>query len=710
MSEQNVDCVPLKTSEPENNVENPDGLHHDVSNNGVSTVNGVYKTRKGKAISIHHASEVEPNAFAESGSKSFSTKNSGSRPEIVLGLPSCKQFETQHTRMFRNMRFEKKSHAQRSSMRCGSVVKSGSQEKGKEAVYSAVDEKRKRNMRSKKGKGKEDDEYTRIRRKLRYLLNRINYEQSLIDAYSSEGWKGLSLEKLRPEKELERATKEILRCKLRIRELFHHLGSLAAEGKLPESLFDSEGEIDSEDIFCAKCGSKDLSRANDIILCDGVCDRGFHQFCLEPPLRKEDIPPGDEGWLCPGCDCKVDCIDLLNELLGTEHSINDSWKKIFPETAAGGDQNLNLGLPSDDSDDDDYAPDGLDDDEKGDDDDDHHHSDDNKEAESEESSDDSEFTSASDEMVGASEGVQDRNLSTDDSEDENYDPDALNRDPEDENEESSSSDFTSDSEDLGALLTGDGSCQEDEVTASGEPSRENSQLHGNKEQSVQVSESDSGNEAVRDVPRRRSTERLDYKKLYDEAYGHVPSSSSDDEDWGNTARTTDHDSDSEDETTNWNEEDNGSLKQSSHANHTRKREQKSKSVKKSETQITAEEVANENGSLGEESKSSSDRKLRTLRLSKAFQENRYPDVATKENLARELGMTVTQVNNWFRNRRSSTSTALIKMVSKEDVVKLSTSKEAPGETSFTRFSQHASGTKSGDGKKAPRSRKRRRKA
>lgn len=37
-------------------------------------------------------------------------------------------------------------------------------------------------------------------------------------------------------------------------------------------------------IICATCGSKDLSTDNDIILCDGSCDRGFHQKCLSPPL------------------------------------------------------------------------------------------------------------------------------------------------------------------------------------------------------------------------------------------------------------------------------------------------------------------------------------------------------------------------------------------------------------------------------------------
>lgn len=112
------------------------------------------------------------------------------------------------------------------------------------------------------------------------------------------------------------------------------------EGQFPDSLFDSDGQLDSEDvgelssdkqlslnkkkkkyydplpsfcvlyvpfcimfplltnntffcnafgqIFCAKCGSKDLPVDNDIILCDGACDRGFHQFCLEPPLLSKD--------------------------------------------------------------------------------------------------------------------------------------------------------------------------------------------------------------------------------------------------------------------------------------------------------------------------------------------------------------------------------------------------------------------------------------
>lgn len=62
-----------------------------------------------------------------------------------------------------------------------------------------------------------------------------------------------SLEKLKPEKELERAKSHILRYKLRIRALFQNLDLSLAVGKLPASLFDSQGEIDSEDVRNAVC-------------------------------------------------------------------------------------------------------------------------------------------------------------------------------------------------------------------------------------------------------------------------------------------------------------------------------------------------------------------------------------------------------------------------------------------------------------------------
>ncbi|XLU30663.1 hypothetical protein S245_066729, partial [Arachis hypogaea] len=108
-----------------------------------------------------------------------------------------------------------------------------------------------------------------------------------------------NIEKLKPEKEVQRAKSEILRRKLKIRDLFWNLGLFCAKGRLPESLFDSEGAIRSDDIFCAKCG---------------------------PPLLTKDIPPGHDIWLCPGCNCKLECIKLLNDFLGTSLSVRDTWE------------------------------------------------------------------------------------------------------------------------------------------------------------------------------------------------------------------------------------------------------------------------------------------------------------------------------------------------------------------------------------------------
>ncbi|KAG7625837.1 Homeobox protein HAT3.1 [Arabidopsis thaliana] len=637
--------------------------------------------------------EQKPTPQTVKKDSNTNTKFSGSHRELVIGLPCRGQFEihnrsrasTSSKRLGgggeRNVLFASHKRAQRS--------KEDAEPSSVVANSTPVGRPKKKNKTMNKGQVREDDEYTRIKKKLRYFLNRINYEQSLIDAYSLEGWKGSSLEKIRPEKELERATKEILRRKLKIRDLFQHLDTLCAEGSLPESLFDTDGEISSEDIFCAKCGSKDLSVDNDIILCDGFCDRGFHQYCLEPPLRKEDIPPDDEGWLCPGCDCKDDSLDLLNDSLGTKFSVSDSWEKIFPEAAAalaGGGQNLDCDLPSDDSDDEEYDPDCLNDNENDED-----GSDDNEESENEDgSSDETEFTSASDEMIESFKEGKDimkdvMALPSDDSEDDDYDPDGPTCD---DDKESSNSDCTSDTEDLETSFKGDETNQQAEDTPLEDPGRQTSQLQGDA-----ILESDVGlDDGPAGVSRRRNVERLDYKKLYDEEYDNVPTSSSDDDDWDKTARMGKEDSESEDEG------DTVPLKQSSNAeDHTSKKLiRKSKRADKKDTLEMPQEGPGENGGSGEIEKSSSSAckqtDPKTQRLYISFQENQYPDKATKESLAKELQMTVKQVNNWFKHRRWSINSK--RLVSEENVEKLKTGKEGECETSVAGSSKQTMETES----------------
>ncbi|KAL8156166.1 pathogenesis-related homeodomain protein isoform X2 [Apium graveolens] len=393
-------------------------------------------------------------------------------------------------------------------------LRSRSQEKSKVpdttniVMEESADKEKKKKKRKKLLEKNKGDEFSRIRKHLRYLLQRIQYEKSFIDAYSGEGWKGQSLEKLKPEKELQRAKTEILRRKLKIRDVFQRLDSLCTEGRIPETLFDSEGEIDSEDIFCAKCGSKDVTLSNDIILCDGACERGFHQFCLDPPLLIEHIPPGDEGWLCPGCDCKVDCLELLNDSQGTNISVSDSWEKVFAVEAAAAAAGKNLddlsGLPSDDSEDDDYDPDDPNLNEKV--------------QVGVSSSDDSDNHSASDDQRVLPQKELLLGLPSDDSEDDDYDPDGLNIDLKSK-VESSSSDFTSDSEDLTVVF--------DKCKPSGEvqgPVTLSPDRVRSDEEDGHLEEGDPAS-----MYPRRQLKRLDYKKLHDEEYGNTSSDSSDDD-------------------------------------------------------------------------------------------------------------------------------------------------------------------------------------
>ncbi|PNT70906.1 hypothetical protein BRADI_2g19610v3 [Brachypodium distachyon] len=331
-----------------------------------------------------------------------------------------------------------------------------------DSVHTLVQPAAKRIKRGRPTKKGPNNEFSKIRQRVRYILNRMNYEQSLLEAYANEGWKRQSLEKIRPEKELERAKEEIVRCKLRIREAFQNLDSLLSMGKLDESLFDNEGKISCEDIICATCSSQYVTLNNDIILCDGVCDRGFHQKCLNPPLLTKDIPAGDEGWLCPACDCKIDCIDVINELQGTNLSISDSWEKVFPETAAlahGTIPKDAFDLPSEDSEDSDFDPNIAEEHVTG------HEEGSSEEDEDEGSdSDDSNFVTTCDnsEHLKEKEKVDDLGLPSEDSEDDDYDPAGPDSDK-DIKEKQDESDFTSDSDDFCAEIAK--SCGRDEVSS-----------------------------------------------------------------------------------------------------------------------------------------------------------------------------------------------------------------------------------------------------
>lgn len=492
-----------------------------------------------------------------------------------------------------------------------------------------TESKEKKRRKMKKIKKDQNNEFSKIKTHLRYLLNRMRYEQNFLEAYAGEGWKGQSLEKLRPEKELERAKSDINRYKLRIRNLFQRIDTSCEEGRIPDSLYDSEGLIDSEDIFCAKCGQTEVRLDNDIILCDGACERGFHQFCLDPPLLKEQVPPGDEGWLCPACDCKVDCFDLLNDSQGINFSVTDSWEKVFPETAASGNKlEDNSGLLSDDSGDDDYNPDGPEVEEEVD-----------AEDSSSDESDDSDFSSASEDLGAVANNDPLLGLPSDDSEDDDFNPDKVDSDEDEEAKaKSSSSDFTSDSDDLADI-------NKNEVTSAEiqEPTM--------SENEEEITKTNMEDDDCGPITAKRRVERLDYKKLHDETYGNVSSDSSDED-------FSDSEGPKRPKNTKGAKNEDSNKKQKQKQNETTPITRTSS--KKLDIEGTSSSPAHKDSSaVGSSEKSGSKSQHRRLGeaatqgLYASFKENRYPDRNVRENLAKELNLTYNQVSKWFDNARWS---------------------------------------------------------
>ncbi|KAJ6922210.1 pathogenesis-related homeodomain protein-like isoform X1 [Populus alba x Populus x berolinensis] len=232
---------------------------------------------------------------------------------------------------------------------------------GKNGDEGAIKKLKKRKPNKRQRDKVKLDEPSRLQRRARYLMIKMKLDQNLIDAYSGEGWKRQSREKIRPEKELLRAWKQILKCKLGLRDIIQQVDSLSTVGCIEETVMAPDGSISHEHIFCAKCKLNEVSPDNDIVLCDGTCNCAFHQKCLEPPLDTESIPLGDQGWFCKFCECRMDIIEAMNAHLGTHFSEDSSWQDIFTEEAAIPDAgnvlvNPEEEWPSDDSEDDNYDP------------------------------------------------------------------------------------------------------------------------------------------------------------------------------------------------------------------------------------------------------------------------------------------------------------------------------------------------------------------
>lgn len=544
------------------------------------------KKRTGEASELRNDSELEDKQYPSNSSKTNSNFVAGKLVKRTLQkasklnlIKNDTQKRTSKSSALRSYAAQKSERPQqRKNRRPKWKGDTKNMKKVKSVGTSNMDGfKRKQQRRKKKKKAQNvpQDEVSRAKRRIKYLLLKMKLEQNLIDAYSGEGWKGQSREKIRPEKELERAERQILQCKLGIREAVHQLDLLSSEGSIADAVIDPEGRVFHEHIFCAKCKLTDALPDNDIILCDGACNRGFHQKCLDPPLATENIPPGDQGWLCKVCECKLESLEAINAHLGTQFTVDNGWEEIFAEAASiANGENTATGngeeWPSDDSEDDDYDPE--------------------KQENINETGNENNMSDS-----GKSSGWSESSNETDNESDASL-TDNLN----------------------GYISKGR------------KRSRDTDEKNG--QEPVISLDSDENDGSDMPVSGRRQRRDVDYKKLHDEMFGKGGSCEdevSEDEDWGPSRRRR-----------RGKQPDANTTKDSSI-------EEKEHSRKEADEKVA------------ECSQSSIKDKKHIVRLPanaveklrKVFAETELPSRSYKENLSQQLGLTFRKVHMWFKNAR-----------------------------------------------------------
>lgn len=99
--------------------------------------------------------------------------------------------------------------------------------------------------------------YDRAYNRLKGQLSRLRQEQALVEAYAADGWRGASREKVKPVAEIKRAKEQIQRCKEIIRECVKVCDEAEGDQAIPAELFDSDGELELDNLFCSKCRGND---------------------------------------------------------------------------------------------------------------------------------------------------------------------------------------------------------------------------------------------------------------------------------------------------------------------------------------------------------------------------------------------------------------------------------------------------------------------
>ena len=100
--------------------------------------------------------------------------------------------------------------------------------------------------------------------------------------------------------------------------------------------------------------------AERMLLCDG-CDRGFHMYCLKPPLKT--VPSGD--WFCTNCKPKeTKRTNRIKKRTKVEEKEEEEEASLSDDEEASDSEDESEEEGSDDSDDDDDSDENEDSDEE----------------------------------------------------------------------------------------------------------------------------------------------------------------------------------------------------------------------------------------------------------------------------------------------------------------------------------------------------------
>lgn len=207
--------------------------------------------------------------------------------------------------------------------------------------------------------------YEKLKRRAFGILRKAQIDRNYLEAYRGNGRRTENVNRFVPEAEILRAEHRLEQYKESLRECIRNCDEAKGTQKVAALAPNSSGEnsIDVEEVCCSFCGSGDSCPGNDIIICDGYCERAYHQKCIEPAVCLEGLSE-DQGWLCPPCQTKVNIVFRIDDVFDVHYDASTPWHTMFRKELnhAGNDGEgeqqqgtiMDMDLPSEDEEDEDF--------------------------------------------------------------------------------------------------------------------------------------------------------------------------------------------------------------------------------------------------------------------------------------------------------------------------------------------------------------------